>query len=53
MQLVVENHPSDSRVKICEDGVVQTLTGSMGTGGGECPSDIRKQVAEEPQDDNV
>lgn len=35
--LVVENHPSDSRVKIREDGIVQSLTGKMGTGGGNTP----------------
>ena len=29
----VENHPQDSRVKLSEDGVVQTLSGKMGTGG--------------------
>lgn len=46
VQLAVENHPQDSRVKINEDGVVQTLSGQMGTGGGECSSDIRKQVAD-------
>lgn len=33
VQLAVENHPQDSRVKINEDGVVQTLSGQMGTGG--------------------
>lgn len=32
--VVVENHPQDSRVSIREDGIVQTLTGQMGTGGG-------------------
>lgn len=46
VQLAIENHPQDSRVKINEDGVVQTLSGQMGTGGGECSSDIRKQVAD-------
>lgn len=30
----LENHPNDSRVKISEDNVVQTLSGRMGTGGG-------------------
>lgn len=30
---VLENHPNDSRVKIREDGVFQTLSGRMGTGG--------------------
>lgn len=29
----LENHPNDSRVKISEDNVVQTLSGRMGTGG--------------------
>ena len=33
----VENHPNDSRVGINEDGVVQALTGRMGTGGGNVP----------------
>ena len=33
----VENHPADSRVQIKEDGVVQTLSGRMGTGGGNVP----------------
>jgi len=34
---VIENHPADSRVKICEDGVFQTLSSRMGTGGGNVP----------------
>ena len=34
---VVENHPADSRVKVDESGVVQTLTSRMGTGGGNVP----------------
>jgi len=33
----IENHPADSRVKIEEDGVCQTLSGRMGTGGGNVP----------------
>lgn len=38
-QLVVaiENHPTDSRIKIDESGTVQTLTERMGTGGGNVP----------------
>ena len=32
--MVLENHPNDSRVKIAEDGIVQTLSRGMGTGGG-------------------
>jgi DNA (cytosine-5)-methyltransferase 1 len=33
----VENHPNDSRVGINEDGIVQTLSSRMGTGGGNVP----------------
>lgn len=33
----VENHPNDSRVKISQDGNVQTLSTRMGTGGGNVP----------------
>ena len=32
--IALENHPADSRVKISEDGKVQTLTSRCGTGGG-------------------
>jgi len=35
--VVIENHPSDSRVKICEDGIVPTLSARMGTGGNNVP----------------
>lgn len=35
--LALENHPADSRVKISEDGKVQTLTSRCGTGGGNVP----------------
>ncbi len=31
--LIIENHPADSRIKICEDNIFQTLSGRMGTGG--------------------
>ena len=34
---VLENHPADSRVKICEDNIFQTLSSRMGTGGGNVP----------------
>ena len=33
----IEHHPNDSRVKINEDGIVQTLNQRMGTGGGNVP----------------
>lgn len=32
--VVIENHPADSRVKICKDNIFQTLSSRMGTGGG-------------------
>lgn len=34
---IIENHPNDSRVKIKEDGIFQTLSSRMGTGGGNVP----------------
>ena len=36
MVKILENHPADSRVKICEDGIFQTLSSRMGTGGVMC-----------------
>lgn len=43
--VAVENHPAGSRVKIDESGTIQTLTGRMGTGGGNVPMimDILKE----------
>lgn len=35
--IAVENHPTDSRVTVSEDGTVQTLTSRMGTGGNNVP----------------
>ena len=35
--LILENHPADSRLKICEDNIFQTLNSRMGTGGGNVP----------------
>ena len=35
--VALENHPIDSRVKLSEDGNVQTLTSRMGTGGNNVP----------------
>ena len=35
--LSVENHPADSRVKLSDDGKIQTLTSRCGTGGGNVP----------------
>ena len=35
--VALENDPTDSRVRISENGVVQTLTSHMGTGGNNVP----------------
>lgn len=35
--IILEHHPSDSRLKIAEDGIVQTLRARMGTGGTNGP----------------
>lgn len=35
--VAIENHPTDSRMKITENNKVQTLTSRMGTGGGNVP----------------
>lgn len=35
--IILENHAQDSRVDICKDGIVPTLTNRMGTGGGNVP----------------
>lgn len=35
--VALENHPTDSRVKLSGDGNVQTLTSRMGTGGNNVP----------------
>lgn len=42
--IMIENHPNDSRVKIDDSGTVQTLTGRMGTGGGNVPMVMSKKV---------
>lgn len=35
--ILIENHPQDSRVKIKDDGICQTLDARMGMGGGNVP----------------
>lgn len=35
--LILEHHPNDSRIKIKDDDVCQSLTQRMGTGGGNVP----------------
>lgn len=33
----IENHPNDSRITVDQDGIVQTLSTRMGTGGNNTP----------------
>lgn len=35
--IMTEYHPNDSRIKIDSSGTCQSLTGRMGTGGGNVP----------------
>lgn len=42
--VVIENHPADSRVKISEDGIIQTLSSRMGAGGGNVPMDTYQKI---------
>lgn len=35
--IALENHPADSRLKIADDDICQTLTSRCGTGGGNVP----------------
>ncbi len=39
--VAIENHPIDGRIKIREDGTVQTLTSRMGTGGMNVPLTLK------------
>lgn len=41
---ILENHPADSRIKICEDNVFQTLSSRMGTGGGNVPMIMKNET---------
>ena len=39
--IALESHPIDSRIKIADDGTIQTLTSRMGTGGMNVPLVIK------------
>ena len=41
----IENHPNDSRVKLDDRGIVQTLNQRMGTGGGNVPMVIQEIIS--------
>lgn len=45
--VVLENHPADSRVKISKDGIVQTLSSRMGTGGNNTPMVMQNSSGED------
>ena len=42
--IAIENHPNDSRLKMIDNGIVQTLTSRMGTGGGNVPIVMEREV---------
>lgn len=42
--IALENHPTDSRVKISEEDVSQTLTSRMGTGGNNVPLVMEEEL---------
>ncbi len=46
--IALEHHPQDSRVKIDESGVCQSLSARMGTGGNNVPLVI--QIKDEATD---
>jgi DNA (cytosine-5)-methyltransferase 1 len=50
--IAIENHPADSRVRISDDGNVETLTSRMGTGGGNVPL-VMKTYGISGQDSNA
>ena len=35
--ILLEHHPNDSRIKVIDGGICQTLSTRMGTGGGNVP----------------
>lgn len=35
--VILEHHPNDSRIRVVEDGICQTLNVRMGTGGNNVP----------------
>ena len=35
--MILEHHPNDSRIRVVEDGICQTLNVRMGTGGNNVP----------------
>ena len=48
--IVLENHPADSRIRICEDEVFQTLSSRMETGGGNTPMILEGEINAKTRD---
>lgn len=49
----IENHPADSRCNISDDGIVQTLSSRMGTGGGNVPMCMSMQGFDDYRESEV
>ena len=49
----LDYHPNDSRIGIKQDDVCQSLTGRMGTGGGNVPLILAIHETEEQTDDSL
>lgn len=50
--IFVEHHPNDSRIRVIEDGICQTLSGRMETGGGNVPLVFILDDEDEKERDN-
>lgn len=50
---IIENHPNDSRVKFREDDTFQTLSGRMGTGGGNVPMVLQESMITDNKDSDM
>ena len=48
--IILEHHPNDSRLTIVNDGICQSLTSRMGTGGGNVPIVIAFRKSRRAQD---
>ena len=51
--IILEHHPNDSRLTIVNDGICQSLTSRMGTGGGNVPIVIAFRKSRRAQDKDV
>lgn len=47
---MLEHHPNDSRLRIVDDGICQTLNQRMGTGGGNVPLILEIKNAHDADD---